>query len=121
MSSLRSDARGVRRSDPHDREVGRAAADIGHQHDLLGVQAAFVVERSGDRLVLELDLVEADLARGGLERGLRLRVAHRIVVDEEHRPAEHGAVDRRADPRLGAGLEVHQVTGHDVEILDAAT
>ena len=36
------------------------------------------------------------------KRGLGLRVARRIVVDEEHRAAEHGALDRLTGLRFGA-------------------
>jgi len=91
------------RADAHDGEVRRAAADVGHEHDLFARHAALVVERGGDRLVLERDLFEADLARRAFERGLRLRVARGIGVDEEHRPTEYRAADRRAlGPSPGA-------------------
>jgi hypothetical protein len=50
----------------------------------------------------------------GLQRGLRLRVAHRIVVDEEHRAAEHGPARRHAGLGLGARLQVLQIAGDDV-------
>jgi hypothetical protein len=43
-----------------------------------------------------------------------------VVVDEEHRTAEHGAFDRRAGLRLGAALQVPQVARDDVEVLRAA-
>jgi hypothetical protein len=64
------------------------AADVGDEHDLFDADAAFVVERRRDRLVLKADFVEADLPCGAFQRGLRLHVADRVVVDEEHRPAE---------------------------------
>ena len=110
----------VLRADPHHREVGGAAADVGDQHDLLAERAALVVERSGDRLVLEPHFVEAHLHRCGFERGLCLRVACRFAVDKEHRPAEHRAADRRAGRGFGAGFQVLEIAGNDVEVLRAA-
>ena len=107
-------------ADTHDREVGGAAADVGDQHDLLFADAAFIVERGRDRLVLEVHFVEADQRGSGFESGLRLRVAHRIVVDEEDRAAEHGAPDRRLRLRFGAVLQVLEVAGHDVDVFHTA-
>ena len=64
--------------------------------------------------------LKPDRARGGLQRGLRRGVALGVVVDEEHRPAEHGAVDRRAGARLGQRLQVPQVAGDHVEVAHRA-
>ena len=89
-------AAAARRAHAHEREVGRAAADVGHQHELFAVDPAFVVERGGDRFVLEVHLGKAHGMCRALQRGLRARVALGVVVDEEHRPAQHHARDRRA-------------------------
>ena len=97
------------RPDAHHREVRGAAADVGHQHQLLARHGPFVVEGGGDRLVLELQLLEPHRTRRRLERRLRLRVAGRIVVHEEHRAAQDGAMDRRPRLGFGAGLQVAEV------------
>ena len=104
------------RPDPDDREVGSAAADVGHQHLLLAAHLLLVVEGGGDRLVLELDLAKARSLGGAAQRPLGLGVALGIVVDEEHRPAEHRAADRGAGCGLGAAPEVGEVGGDDVEV-----
>jgi hypothetical protein len=95
-------AGGALRADAHDREVGGAPAYVGHQHELLALHVALVVEGGGDGLVLEVQLLEAHGARGLLERGLGLAVAHGVVVDEEHRPAQDRTADRRAGLGFGA-------------------
>mmetsp|Transcript_20769 Transcript_20769/g.79568 ORF Transcript_20769/g.79568 Transcript_20769/m.79568 type:complete len:365 (-) Transcript_20769:735-1829(-) len=105
--------------DANDREVAGAAADVGHQHDLLA--AAFAdgllleVEGRRDRLVLELHIVEADRAGAGLELGLGGSVARRLAVDEKHRPPEH-----HPGRLAGQAAQALQVTGDDVRILGAA-
>ncbi len=75
-----------------------------------------VVERRGDRLVLKAHVGKADRTRRRFERRLGLGIARRIVIDEEHRPAEHHSFDRRAHTRLGLLLQVAQVAGHHVEV-----
>ena len=108
--------RALQRAHAHDAEVRGAAADVGHQHGLLAIDRLFVVERGGDRLVLELHVAESHVARHARHRVLRGGVARWLVVDEEHRPADHGALDRAADARLGPGLQVAQVAADDVEV-----
>ena len=97
------------RADAHDREVGGAAADVGDQHALLGIDARFMVEGRRQRLELEGDLLEAGLARGLLERGLGLRVALRVLVDKMHRPADDRAARRHAGVLLGGAAQVAQI------------
>ncbi len=80
----------------HQREVGGTAADIHDQHALLSLDARLVVEGRGDRLVLEGHLAEADLARSPRQGLGRLAVGLRIIVDEEHRPAQHDLLERPA-------------------------
>jgi hypothetical protein len=79
------------------------------------VHRGLVVQRRGDGLELEGHLLEAHLARGGFQRRLGLGVARRVVVDEEHRPAQHRARDGVAGLALGQGLEVAQVAGDDLQ------
>jgi hypothetical protein len=87
---------------------------------LLVHDALLMVQRRGNRLVLEVDFLEAGLAGTGLQHRLRTRVARRIVVDEVHRPAEHGASHRHAGARLGQPPQVPQVAGHDVAVAHLA-
>src|SRR5260370_37790014 len=47
------------------------------------------VRRCGNRLKLERDLIEADLAGDRAQGSFRLAVGIRRVVDEVHRPAMH--------------------------------
>jgi hypothetical protein len=81
---------------------------------------SLVVEGRGNGFVLKVHLVEAHAARGRLQCRLSLRVARRIVVDEEHRPAQHGVPDRPGSLRLRLRLQVAQVAGDDVDVLHAA-
>ena len=111
-------ARAARGPDPDQRKVRRAAADVGHQHDLLLGAVLLEVERGGDRLVLKVHLGKADRACGRFEGGLRPGVARGVVVDEEHRPAEHGLRDRCAQVRLGMPLQLLQVAGQHLAVAD---
>lgn len=104
-SSRRSAARALRRQ-AHDGEVGRAAADVGDQHQLLAAQGALVVQRGADRLELEADLAKAHLARDGLECVLGLAVGGLVLIDEVHRAAEHRVVEGAPGRALGARLEL---------------
>src|SRR5205085_7117594 len=96
----------ARRPAAHEREVGRAAADVSDQHLLLPLYGLLVVEGGGDRLVLQLDFAKARTRGGAAERSLGARVALGVVVDEVHRPAEHRARDRRSNGGLGLAAEV---------------
>ena len=108
--------RGASRTDPHDREVGRATADVRDEHDLLDVDAALVVERRGERLVLELHLGEARKVRGLRQGPLRGGVADGIVVDEEDRSAQDHLAQRRARRSLCLQAQVAQVADDHIEI-----
>jgi len=103
-------------ADAHDREVRGAAADVGDEHQFLGRDVALVVQRGGDRLVLEGDLAEAGGTRRGLQRRRSLGVALGVVVDEEHRAAEHDARQRRAGRRLRGALQMAQIADDHVHI-----
>ncbi len=81
---------------PHHGEVGGAAADVDDQHHGFVLQAALVVERSGDRLQLEGHVGEARARRAFGQRLLRPRIALLVAVDEVHGPPDHHAL------RLGA-------------------
>src|SRR5271155_283307 len=73
------------RRDPHHRKVRGTSTDVGHQRDLLGLDALLIVEGGGNRLELESDPLET----GGVGLG--------IVVHKERRTAEHHARRRRAE------------------------
>jgi len=60
------------------------------------------VQRCGNRLKLERDLIEADLAGDRAQGSFRLAVGIRRVVDEVHRPAMHDVAQLAADRLLGA-------------------
>ena len=107
-------------ADADEREVGGAAADVGDEDLLLARHRLLVVERGGDRLVLEDDLAKAGARRRAAQRRLGLGVALGVVVDEVDRSADDGAIDRRARRRLGAPLQVAQVGRDDVEEANAA-
>lgn len=89
----------------HQREVRRTAANVRHQHKFFTADAGLVVERGGDGLVLEGDLVEAGVARDFRQRVFGELVSLGIFVDEEHRAAQHGAAEFMAGGALGAALE----------------
>src|SRR5678815_2800529 len=84
------------------------------------IRDRLVVERGGDRLVLEDDLAKAGALRRAAQRRLGLGVALGVVVDEIDRPADDGAINRRLRRRLGALLQVAQVGRDDVEEANAA-
>jgi len=104
------------RADAHQREVGGAAADVGHQHDLLAVDGGLEIQRSGDRLELEADVGETHGARRLFQGGLGGAVARGVVVDEEHRSAQHHMGQRAAGIALGQRLEATQVGTDHVQI-----
>ena len=89
---------------PHDREIRRAAADVGNQRDLLTGDLALVVERGRDRLELERDVVKADLMHDGAQGRFGLAVGSGRIVDEMHRPAVDDAAEPAAGGLLGAPL-----------------
>ncbi len=114
------DAPGPLRTDPDNRKVGGAAADIGDQHDLLVDHRPLVCKRSRDRFILKLHLGKTDPSRRRFERGLRLRVAQRIVVDKADRPPQHHPIDGGTGASFGAALQMQQIAGDHVEIFDTA-
>jgi hypothetical protein len=113
-------SRGPTRPDADHREVRRAAADVGHQHDLLALHPALEVEGRGNRLVLELDGLETGLMRRRFERGLSGGVAPGLVVDEENGAAEHHLRQRDAGSGLRTGFQVRHVATDDIEVLHGA-
>ena len=101
---------------PQDREIRRAAADVGHQHQLLALDARLVVERGGNRFVLEHHLTQARIVGRGGERALGLGVALSVAVDEVHRPPDHRPGRQRAAVAARAFQQVAQVSGHDIGV-----
>ena len=91
-------------SEPDDRKIRGAAADVGDQRQLLAGDAALVVQRGRDRLELERHLLEADRKRDLAQRLLRAGVAVRIAVDEMDRAAMHYGLERAAGRGLRAAL-----------------
>src|SRR5690606_145498 len=51
------------RRQAHQREIGRATADIGDQYQFFSFELGFVIEGRSDRFVLEFDFPEADRLR----------------------------------------------------------
>ncbi len=89
----------------HDREIRGAAADVGDQGHFLAADRPFIVQRRGDRLELEGDLVETDLA-GDLAQGLLgLAIGVRRVIDEVHRPAMHHMAQFATGGLFGASFQ----------------
>jgi len=113
MSARRSLARALAR-DAHHREVRGAAADVGDQRDLLGLDALLIVERGGDRLELEGDLRKTCRSRRGFELALRLGVGLGIVIDKECGAAEHHTGRRRSEIFAGRRAQEAQERGNDV-------
>ena len=103
------------RPQSHHGEVGRAAADVHHQHQRLLRQPPLVVQRSGDGLELEGNVPEAGGLRSLQQRLLGLRVACGVVVDKVHWPAQHHAFGRMAQCPRGALVQLGQVGGDDVQ------
>ena len=60
----------VRRADLDEREVARAAAEVGDEHALIVIELRLVVVRGGDGLELEDDVGPAD-PREGLAEAAR--------------------------------------------------
>src|SRR6185312_10922571 len=102
------------RRDADDREIGRAAADISDENDLLAGDGGFVFEGSGDGLELEFDMFETDFPRRLLQIALCLAIELLRVLDELHRPAEHDLSHLVADLMLGRGFEVAQIHAEDI-------
>ena len=106
-------------SEPDDREVRGAAADVGDQGDFFRGELALVIQRRGDRLELEGDFVEADFA-GDLAQGLLgLAVRVRRIVDEVHGAAMHDVAQLAAGRLFGTALYRAKVIGDDVAKPDA--
>ena len=100
-------------------------AVAGEEQGLLGAaQMAREARRDGVAIeaMITNDIVGSSRGDFGQHdpKRLRLRIARRLVVDEEHRPAQHHALDRLAGVGFGAALQVAQVAGDDVEVLHAA-
>ena len=87
---------GALRRDPHDREVGRAAAHVDDQRQFFARHLLLVVERRRDRLELESDMLEALGAGRVFEFTFGLGVGLGIVVDELDGTTEHHALDHVA-------------------------
>ncbi len=100
--------------EPHDRKIRRATADIGDQCDLLSRDLALIIQRRGDRLELEGDLIEADLACDLAQRLLRPAVGVIIIVDEMHRPAMHHIAQLATGGLFGAPFHRAQVIADHV-------
>lgn len=96
------------RPDADDREIARAAADVGDQHQLLARHGLFIVMGGRNGFVGKGDIAEASLARHALQHFLRARIRPVVVVDEAHRAPHHDRGDLLAGERLGLLLEVLQ-------------
>jgi hypothetical protein len=94
MPRLAIERAGALRRDPHDREVGRAAAHVDDQRQLFARHLLLVVERRRDRLELEGDMLEALGAGGVFEFTFGLGIGLGIVVDELHGTTKHHAFNR---------------------------
>jgi hypothetical protein len=101
-------------SEADNGKIRRAAADIGDQGHFLAGNLALIVERGCDRLELEADLIEADLARDLPQRLLGLAVGIRRVVDEMHRAAMHHIAQFAIRGLFGAPLHRSQIIGDHV-------
>ena len=99
------------RPKPHDRKVRRAAADIGDQCDFLRCDLPLVVQRCGDRLELEGDVVEPYPARNRPQRLLSLAIGIRRVVDEMHRTAMDHIAQFAARGLFGSAFDRAEVIG----------
>jgi hypothetical protein len=102
------------RAQPHHGEVRRATANVGHQHRLLAVQPALVVQCCRDRLPQKLHLGPARLACRLAQRGLGQGVALGVVVHKMHRPAHHNALRHRAQGLLAALAQLAQKQRNDL-------
>ena len=82
--------------------------------------ALLVVEGGGDRFQLEADLAKARDARGCAQAVFGALVALAVVVDEVHRPADHGALGSMAQLAFGARGQLVQVARDDVLVAQHA-
>ncbi len=110
-----------RRAHAHQREVGCAAADVGHQHQLFAVDVAFVVQRGGDRFELEPHLVEARPAapRSCSAACACASRAGSSSTKNTGRPSTTRA-QRHGPPRPRRQLQAAQVAGHHVAVAHRA-
>jgi len=88
------------RPDAYQREVGRATADVGNEHERLARRAGLEVARRGDGFELELDGFEPGGTRRLRQRFLRACVAYRIIVDEINRPPQDDTPQFRVELAL---------------------
>ncbi|MNO68542.1 hypothetical protein D3C76_593800 [compost metagenome] len=94
------------RRQAHQGEVRGTAADVDDQHQFLALDAALVVEGRGDRFVLERHFAEADLP-GHLDQGVgSFPVGLLVVIDEEHRAAQHDGIELAPGSRLATLLQL---------------
>ena len=83
---------------------------------------ALVVERRGDGFVLEFDMAKTLRPHGVFELGTGPAVGFEVVIDEVHRPADHGAVELGAEIGLAVPLQLADETtenareGHDLAL-----
>ena len=90
----------------HQREVRGTTADVDDQHQLFFLDGRLVVECRRDRFVLERHIFETDFARHFDQRVFGFLVSQRIVVDEEHRTAQHHLLEFPTGGGFGAALEL---------------
>ena len=109
------------RAHADQREVRRAATNVGHQHQALLLHGVLEVQGGGDGLVLELHFRESRLAGCGFQCSTGLCVAFGLVVDKKHRAPQHRTGDGVARLGFSAGLEVAQIPHHHVAVLHTTT
>ena len=82
-------------------EVRGTPANVDNQYQLFAADGRLVVERGGNRFVLERHVLEAELACHLGQGVLGLLVGGRVFVDEEYRAPQHDLVELAARGRLG--------------------
>ena len=106
-------AAGALRPQAHHREVGRAATNVGHQHQAFALDAALVVKRCGNGLQLKADVAQA-CGLGGIQQHLlRQCIAFGVVVHKVHGAAQHHVAGGLAGLALGTFMQLGQKRRND--------
>ncbi|MNS99062.1 hypothetical protein D3C72_1334490 [compost metagenome] len=104
---------GAARPQADQGKVRRTPTDVDDQHQLFAINLRFIVEGGCQGFKLKFDVGEPHAAGDFAQRVLRGLVGRRVVVDEEHRPAQHRPREIAAGGRFGAPLQFGDKAGQE--------
>ena len=102
----------LRRIEPHDGEIGGAAAKVADEDGLRLGQRGLVGAGGGDRLVLEMDGFKSSQSRGGSETILGQVIAFRVFV-KDGGPSEDEVLAVDPGGTVCPKFEIPQVMGDE--------